>query len=105
MRRWLIALVLLALPVYANDLDVETGYALGSGPYFQLRYNYPLARLNLPGEPYVWLLPELGLFSDPKENYLRLQVLLDTERWTAVVDGRWRGAEWLWRIALRFTLR
>jgi hypothetical protein len=107
MRRALwVLLAALAPTALAADLDVEVGLDWGAGPYFQLRYNYPLARFNLPGEPYVWLLPELGLYSRPGESYVRLQALLETERLTWAADARYSArGEWVCKFALRFSVR
>jgi hypothetical protein len=105
LKRWLVLLVILAARAFASDLDAELGYQFNSGPYFQLRYNYPIAKLNFPGEPYFWVLPEIGIFSNFAESYLRFQFLLDTERWTAVLDSRLRNGEFTWRVGLRLTIR
>jgi hypothetical protein len=84
----------------AQRFSLETGYQVQpvSGPYFLLRYNYPLAQVNLGSGAYLWLLPELGAL--PQSFYLRTQVLLETRAWTLGTDLRW-GNERVWRIFLR----
>lgn len=95
-------LLLLALlgTSQAQRFSLETGYQVQpvSGPYFLLRYNYPLAQVNLGSGTYLWLLPELGVL--PHSAYLRTQVLLETSAWTLGTDLRW-GSERVWRIFLR----
>lgn len=107
LARTRVKLVLLAvmasagLTVQAQSFHLETGYQVQpvSGPYFLLRYNYPLAQLNLGQGAYVWLLPELGVL--PQSFYSRVQVLLESRAWTVGTDLRWSTHETLLRVFLR----
>jgi hypothetical protein len=100
MKLLLVLLVLGLGPVQAQRFSLETGYQVRpvAGPYLLLRYNYPLAQVNLGSGMYVWLLPELGVL--PDRFYGRLQVLLENPSLTLGADFR-LAQESIFRIFVR----